>query len=36
MLKLDLAPWPALVAFQQRVMARPAVQRALKAEGLIK
>jgi glutathione S-transferase len=36
MLKLDLTPWPALVAFQQRVAARPAVQKALKAEGLIK
>lgn len=35
MLKLDLTPWPALVAFQQRVAARPGVQRALKAEGLI-
>lgn len=36
MLKVDLTPWPALVAFQQRVMARPAVQKALHAEGLIK
>jgi len=35
-LKLDLAPWPALVAFQQRVAARPAVQKTLKAEGLVK
>jgi glutathione S-transferase len=35
-LKVDLAPWPALVAFQQRVAARPAVQKALKAEGLVK
>ncbi len=33
--QLDLSPWPALVAFQQRVAARPGVQRALKAEGLI-
>jgi len=32
--KLDLSVWPALVAFQQRVAARPAVQTALKAEGL--
>jgi len=32
--KLDLSPWPALTAFQQRVAARPAVQAALKAEGL--
>jgi len=36
MLKVDLTPWPALVAFQQRVAARPAVQRAMKSEGLIK
>jgi glutathione S-transferase len=36
MLKVDLAPWPALVAFQQRVAARPAVQKALRAESLIK
>ncbi len=33
--KLDLAPWPALVDFRGRVAARPAVQQALKAEGLI-
>ena len=32
--KLDLSPWPALQAFQQRVGARPAVLAALKAEGL--
>jgi glutathione S-transferase len=36
MLKVDLAPWPALVAFQQRVASRPAVQKALRAEGLAK
>ena len=36
MLKVELTPWPALVAFQQRVMARPAVQKSLHAEGLIK
>jgi glutathione S-transferase len=34
--KIDLTPWPALTAFQQRVAARPAVQRAMKAEGLVK
>lgn len=34
--KIDLARWPALAAFVQRVEARPAVQAALKAEGLIK
>ena len=34
--KLDLSDFPSLLAFQQRVAARPAVQAALKAEGLIK
>jgi glutathione S-transferase len=34
--KVDLASWPALTAFQKRVAARPAVQRAMKAEGLLK
>lgn len=34
--KIDLTQWPALVAFQQRVAARPAVQRTLKAEGFLK
>lgn len=33
--KIDLAPWPVLAAFHQRVMARPAVQAALREEGLI-
>ena len=33
-IKLDLARWPNLAAFQARVVARPAVQAALKAEGL--
>ncbi|WP_179403153.1 glutathione transferase GstA [Burkholderia guangdongensis] len=32
--KLDLATWPNLVAFHARVGARPAVQAAMKAEGL--
>lgn len=32
---LDLANWPSLQAFHQRVAARPAVQQAMKAEGLI-
>lgn len=36
MLKVDLSPYPALVAFQARVAARPAVRRALVAEGLVK
>lgn len=32
--KIDLADWPALAAHHARVAARPAVQAALKAEGL--
>ncbi|MDR5853869.1 glutathione transferase GstA [Caballeronia sp. LZ062] len=32
---LDLNKWPALTAYQARVGARPAVQAAMKAEGLI-
>lgn len=32
---IDLAPWPAVAAFQQRVAQRPAVQQALREEGLI-
>ncbi|WP_248321546.1 glutathione transferase GstA [Caballeronia sp. Sq4a] len=32
---LDLNKWPALTAYQARVAARPAVQAAMKAEGLI-
>lgn len=32
---IDLAPWPAIAAYQQRVMARPAVQAAMQEEGLI-
>ena len=35
-LKVDLAPWPALQAFQARVAARPKVRETMKAEGLIK
>jgi glutathione S-transferase len=31
---LDLAPWPVLTAYLERVAARPAVQAALQAEGL--
>lgn len=34
--KIDLAKWPAIVAYQSRVAARPKVQEALKAEGLVK
>ncbi|MFC4761573.1 glutathione transferase GstA [Dyella koreensis] len=33
---LDLSEFPALLDFQQRVAARPTVQAALEAEGLIK
>lgn len=36
MVKFDLARWPSLVDYQQRVAARPKVQEALKAEGLLK
>ncbi len=34
MVKVELEPYPVLQAFRQRVAARPAVQRALQAEGL--
>ena len=34
--QLDLSGWPNLTAFMARMAARPAVQAALKAEGLIK
>ena len=34
--KLDLSPFPNLQAFQKRVAARPKVQAAMKAEGLLK
>lgn len=34
--KIDMSPWPALQAFSQRVGERPAVQAALRAEGLLK
>jgi len=33
---IDLGRWPALQAFQARVAARPKVQEALDAEGLLK
>jgi len=36
MLKVDLAPWPALQQFQARVAARPKVHQALKAEHLVR
>jgi len=34
-LKFDLSPWPGLIGFMHRVAARPAVQQALAAEGLV-
>ncbi len=34
-LDIDLSPWPVLVEYQARVSARPGVQKALKAEGLL-
>lgn len=34
-MKIDLAPWPALQAFVERIGARPKVQDALRAEGLL-
>ncbi len=32
----DLSPWPSVVSYLERIGARPAVQEALKAEGLLK
>jgi len=32
---LDLSPWPVLAAYQARVAARPAVQQAMREEGLL-
>ena len=34
--KFDLSPFPNVLAFQARMAARPRVQAAMKAEGLIK
>ena len=34
--QIDLARWPNLAAFHKRVGARPKVQEALRAEGLLK
>jgi glutathione S-transferase len=33
---IDMARWPALQSYMKRVAARPPVQEALKAEGLVK
>lgn len=35
-MQIDMAAWPALTAFRQRVSERPAVQEAMRAEGLLK
>jgi len=32
---IELAPWPELVAYQARIAARPAVQKAMAEEGLL-
>ncbi len=32
---LDMSSWPALVRYLDRISARPAVQKAMKEEGLI-
>lgn len=34
--KLDLSAFPSVLAFQKRIAERPAVQAAMKAEGLVK
>lgn len=34
-LQIDLARWPAVSAYVERIAARPAVQAALRAEGLL-
>lgn len=34
--QIDLAAWPALAAYRLRLRERPAVMRALEAEGLLK
>jgi glutathione S-transferase len=36
LLKVDLSPYPALTQFVARVAARPAVRRAMIAEGLVR
>lgn len=34
MFKIDLSPWPTIIAYRKRVAAEPAVQAALAEEGL--
>ena len=34
--KIDMGKWPNIQAYMGRVAARPKVQEALKAEGLVK
>jgi glutathione S-transferase len=34
--KFDLSAWPVFAAYTQRVASRPAVQQALRDEGLLK
>ncbi len=34
--KFDMSKWPTIVEYHKRVAARPKVQEALKAEGLVK
>jgi len=34
--KFDMSKWPTITDYQKRVAARPKVQEALKAEGLVK
>lgn len=33
--QFDIAPWPVLTAFLERIGARPAVQQAMREEGLL-
>ena len=35
-LKIDMTPWPRLGEYRARIAARPAVQKTLKGEGLLK
>jgi glutathione S-transferase len=35
LIKLDLSPWPAIQKYQARIAERPAVRKAMEAEGLV-